>query len=342
MIQIDKSSGPVIALIKKGAVMKTEEKDENLNVPDADGNLPLVDAALFDKSPEVVRSLLDRGADVSARDGTGLNAADAAFLNERGSLPVLKAVLKNVPLTAARRVRLAVCAAKKPFKKDSAVFGAIKALKSRPADERARGSTLLMDAVRFHRPRCVLKQLIEAGCDVNARDDTGWTALRFAGEDFKTAKFLIKHGADVNTADDDGDTCAQDWGGSARFIRLFLKNGANGFLKNKMWDELTWVICTKNKPPVKAFALLLDAGVDIDRRMKRIGRTVLHQAVKYGGLPLIKLLIKRGADVNAVDAAGETPLSLCGDETVSPVRKVARLLIKAGADPRFERNRREP
>ena len=166
--------------------------------------------------------------------------------------------------------------------------------------------------------------------------------MRFAGEDFKTAKFLIKHGADVNTADDDGDTCARDWGGSARFIRLFLKNGANGFLKNKMWDELTWVICTKNKPPVKAFALLLDAGVDIDRRMKRIGRTALHQAVKYGGLPLIKLLIKRGADVNAVDAAGETPLSLCGDETVSPVRKVARLLIKAGADPRFERKCREP
>lgn len=322
--------------------MKTEEKDENLNVPDADGDLPLVNAAMFDKSPRAVRSLLKRGADVFARDGMGLNAADAAFLNERGSLSVLKAVLKNVPLTAAQRVRLAVCAAKKPFKEDSAIFGEIKALKSRPADERARGSTLLMDAVRFHRPRSVLKQLIEAGCGVNARDADGWTALRFAGENFKTAKFLIERGADVNTADDGGDTCARDWGGSVRFIRLFLKNGANGFLKNKMWDELTWLICTKNKPSVKAFVLLLDAGVDVDRRTEWIGRTALHQAVKYGGLPLIKLLIERGADVDAVDAAGETPLSLCGRETVGSVRKIARLLIESGADPRFERKRREP
>lgn len=333
--RIDKSSEPIIALTK-GATMKT---DENLNIPDADGDLPLVDAALFGASSKLVRSLSERGADVFARDETGLNAADAAFLNERGSLSVLKAVLKSVPLTAAQRLRLAVCTAKRPFKKDSAVFREIKALKSRPADERAKGkSTLLMDAVRFHRPRGVLKQLIAAGCDVNARDDDGWTALRFAGEDFKTAKFLIKHGADVNTADNDGDTCAQDWGGSVRFIRLFLKNGANDFIKNKMWDELTVLICTKNKPSIKAFSLLLNAGVDIDRRTERGGRIALHEAVKYGGLPLIKFLIRRGANVNAIDAFGGTPLIACGFETAGcSARKVARLLIKAGADPHLKR-----
>lgn len=57
-----------------------------------------------------------------------------------------------------------------------------------------------------------------------------------------------------------------------------------------------------------------------------------------GDLPLIKFLIRRGADVNAVDAFGGTPLMTCGFETAGcSARKVARLLIKAGADPYLKR-----
>ena len=54
--RIDKSAEPIIALTK-GATMKT---DENLNIPDADGDLPLVDAALFGASLKLVRSLSER------------------------------------------------------------------------------------------------------------------------------------------------------------------------------------------------------------------------------------------------------------------------------------------
>lgn len=56
MLRIDKSTEPIIALTK-GATMKT---DENLNIPDADGDLPLVDAALFGMSSKLVRSLSER------------------------------------------------------------------------------------------------------------------------------------------------------------------------------------------------------------------------------------------------------------------------------------------
>lgn len=193
----------------------------------------------------------------------------------------------------------------------------------------------LIDAVRHHRPRRILRRLIAEGCDINACDVDGWSALRFAGDDYKTAKFLIKYGADVNTADIDGDTCAQEWGGSVRFIRLFLKNGANDFLKNKMWDELVELIVMKNKPPIKAFSLLLDAGVDINRKTKHIKLMALHQAVKYGTMNLIRFLIKQGADVNAVDGHC-TPLIACGYEAYHRRCKVAKLLIEAGADPYWE------
>ena len=67
MLRIDKSAEPIIALTK-GATMKT---DENLNIPDADGDLPLVDAALFGASSKLVRSLSERGADVNAVDAFG-------------------------------------------------------------------------------------------------------------------------------------------------------------------------------------------------------------------------------------------------------------------------------
>ena len=53
--------------------------------------------------------------------------------------------------------------------------------------------------------------------------------------------------------------------------------------------------------------VLLDYGASLDDR-GRYGLTALHYAVRGGKLPLIQLLLERGAEVDAMDKGGLTPL----------------------------------
>jgi len=58
---------------------------------------------------------------------------------------------------------------------------------------------------------------------------------------------------------------------------------------------------------------MLDAGVSPDQR-SGIGETPLMAAAKSARLNEIEILLKRGADVNAVSPKGETALDLAKDE----------------------------
>jgi ankyrin repeat protein len=54
-------------------------------------------------------------------------------------------------------------------------------------------------------------------------------------------------------------------------------------------------------------ALLLERGAEIEARDK-FGRTPLFMAAQFGQRNVAQLLIERGADVNAADRSGRTPL----------------------------------
>jgi len=55
----------------------------------------------------------------------------------------------------------------------------------------------------------------------------------------------------------------------------------------------------------------------------------LHQAVKNGDIKTVTLLIEKGADLNATDEDGKTPLALAlADENID----IAQLLLERGAD----------
>ncbi len=61
--------------------------------------------------------------------------------------------------------------------------------------------------------------------------------------------------------------------------------------------------------------VLLDYGASLDDR-GRYGLTALHYAVRGGKLPLIKLLLERGAQANALDEDGLTPLLASVEDTL--------------------------
>lgn len=60
-------------------------------------------------------------------------------------------------------------------------------------------------------------------------------------------------------------------------------------------------------------------------------KTPLHEAVQRGDLRAVKRLLKAGADPNAKDDLGGTPL----DDSVSKGPAMAKALLEAGADPRL-------
>ena len=60
--------------------------------------------------------------------------------------------------------------------------------------------------------------------------------------------------------------------------------------------------------------------------------TLLHYAVKLDDIKAVSLLIEKGADVNALDKEGMTPLSYLQNENI----EIAKLLLEKGANPNIK------
>jgi ankyrin repeat protein/truncated hemoglobin YjbI len=98
-----------------------------------------------------------------------------------------------------------------------------------------------------------------------------------------------------------------------------------------------WMLPRACRPDVSSNELhrvrvLLDYGASLDDR-GRYGLTALHYAVRGGKPPLIKLLLDRGAQVNALDEDGLTPLlHLTKTRSKADPLPVMELLAASGAD----------
>jgi ankyrin repeat protein len=174
--------------------------------------------------------------------------------------------------------------------------------------------------------------LISHGADVHARDDWGATPL-FYVRSAAVAELLIDCGADVNALRQDGVAVLN--GPVERentdLLRLLLKHGANPNYKDRFGWTLLMRAVWKGYPEVAD--ILLEFGAETKDPN---GGTLLHVAAAGGHLPMVEHLLKRGADVNARDNLGLTPLhevaSLCQPDEGPAIQPVVECLIAHGAD----------
>lgn len=76
---------------------------------------------------------------------------------------------------------------------------------------------------------------------------------------------------------------------------------------------------------------LVAQGADLNQVSPSASLTLLHRAVSYGSVQSVPVLIELGADVNAQNNCGDTPLNkLASIKGSDPA--IAHALIKAGAD----------
>lgn len=155
----------------------------------------------------------------------------------------------------------------------------------------------------MNRYKEIIKILLNAKADVNICNILGRTALisaafdlnRRAGCNEEIVKMLLDAGADVNIIDTvNSDTALNmaicDGSGSSKIITMLLSAKANvNSFDNEKWTPLMW-------------------------------------AVDQGRLKIVKQLIKKGADVNAINKKGKTALDLAKKQP-----KIQQLLITAMA-----------
>jgi len=245
-----------------------------------------------------------------------------------------------------------------------------------------------------------VRRLLDEGADVNARDDDGSTPLSLTlrdanGYDIALIKLLLERGADINIQDKRGNTalfwCVGKYGdGQREVFDLLMQKGATmdnrknsagysladfavsggnvGILKeliskgakldiqksvsraallgskemlehilnaggdpnaDRRSDTPPLIDCFLARNGTEKARLLLDRGANVNARNKE-GRTALLTAIdKIDG---VQLLFERGADVNLADSRGWTPLMQAVMSDTPNSARIVKLLLDKGAD----------
>ncbi len=197
--------------------------------------------------------------------------------------------------------------------------------------------TLLMKAASLGQNE-IIKILLEAGADINAKDDAffpsddnfdqnGKTAFFYAidGGHYETVKLFIQLGVDVNQQNRTGGTPINyaAHNGYVDIVELLIKSGANvNCPKNA--SPLTMAIRGKHDDVIKQ---LIKAGADVNIKGD-FGFPPLILASFLGDKEIVKLLIQSGADVNIKDNKGNTAL---GEARKKGYDDIVTILQEAGA-----------
>ena len=163
-------------------------------------------------------------------------------------------------------------------------------------------------AIQHH--KSIARYLLANGAHTSAQDITGATPLHEAVRygDIDIAKALLESGADVNAEDNLGKTPVIPEDKREAMYRLLIEHAADVAKKDAYGDTVLHTATMTSLAP-SILELLVAGGADVNARNKD-GVSPLLIAVQKRNFAHVKFYAERGADINSADKAGNTPLSL--------------------------------
>jgi len=220
------------------------------------------------------------------------------------------------------------------------------------------GSTPFMYAV-LYADVPTLARLLKMGADVNKRNDANATALMWAATNLEKTRLLLEHGADVNAKSDDMRTAlmvASRRPGGAPIVKLLLDHGAKTNPNYRPENESSPLIEALTLGDPEVVSMLIEHGADVKAAGESgltmaitahcsscrdlVAKQITDKNVFTGSLQDtamiadvrdVRFLLDHGADANAPDPLGRTPLMYAAVADTLPI-EVVQLLIDHGAD----------
>jgi serine/threonine-protein phosphatase 6 regulatory ankyrin repeat subunit A len=209
----------------------------------------------------------------------------------------------------------------------------------------------------------IVKYLVEHGAEVNGRSVRGLPVLRSAEAGKKIFQYLLQHGAGINAKDEYGKTILHTYSfaHNIKGIEYLLSHGADISAKdnegksplhyaasspyNTFFDikkEMSRGETNDWTTSEETIRLLLDAGADVNARDNK-GQTPLHYASDNTNVNVVKYLLKRGSSVKIRDNKGDTPFltmftTLRDAHAEKEVLTIENLLLAKGTDINEQNN----
>ena len=307
---------PLMNAVRKGdaaEVKKLIAQGVDLNARDNGGDTPL-HRAFFFKHPDIARLLIDAGADVNAR-------------NNQGMTPLMLAAM----FADAETVRQLLAKGADPNAKDN--LGKLTALDYAISTGNPGVSQVLLAKVNkpaqnnltmaiFRNQEEMLASLLDKGADVNQKAPDGATPLllaAFCGNP-RIVQMLLDRGAQVNAATLPSSKmdayCMKlgqmDMGTSGAPQRDRLTRMQDNLDKLEDYKGITYpgsmtpLLFAIWEGHYQAAEVLLAHGAQVNAR-NTLGRTPLMLAASSsGGTEMVRSLLSRGAEVDAEDKEGTT------------------------------------
>lgn len=170
------------------------------------------------------------------------------------------------------------------------------------------------------------RTLLKRTGDPNYSEESGYTLLHWATQqgDVEMMKLLVKHGAELNAADENGITPLFNASGEGDVdvVEHLLRLGADPNAITQMGTSLHNACAYAHEGVAQ---LLIENGANVNA-VDEEGRTPLFDAVGSGSLNLVQLLLSNGAFVDKPDCNNQVPADLVeGTDRQSILRKLNQI-----------------
>ena len=275
------------------------EKGADVNAKDLHDVTPLHEA-ISAKSTNLTQILLDNGADIEAkndRENTPLHIAVSIRFIEGANVNTGNSNGENAyKLTISTGIASLIDIINQADKQQSQQTELNKSASPARASSKTHGTPATLDKELLSAIEndnlTKVKEIINKGdFDVNAKDESGSTALHYAAilENPEITKLLLSKGANINDVDNHGNT------------------------------TLHHAVLSENNEMVNL--LLSTKGIEINAK-DALGNTALHLAAKEDLPNIVEALIKNGANVNEENKNMKTALDLAPQENIRAYRAI--------------------